>query len=155
MIRLALILTVLAQPAAALSCMRPDIARTYAELDAAPESYALARGTLTLDPEQVVRPTLNEHAPEPYTLSATFQGHLPTAVGFNKPLTVPVTVEVGCAGPWCGAPPDGASILFLEQRGDAVVLKAGACPFYAFAADAGTEAKALACLRGEGCRPEG
>ena len=157
MIRAALVLCGLVagvQPAHALSCLRPDIAQTFADLDAAPETYVMARGTITLDDGEVVRPGYVEDA-EDYDLAARFQGHVLTPDGPGEAVDSHLTVEVRCAGPWCGAPPEDASVLFLETRDGALYFTANACPGNAFAATPEIEARATACLRGEGCEPEG
>jgi hypothetical protein len=64
---------------------------------------------------------------------------------------MPVRVEVGCAGPWCGAVPDGPALMFLERRDDAHLLDAGPCPWFVFEVTDATVAAAIACLRGETC----
>jgi hypothetical protein len=144
----------LASPAAALSCLRPAVAQTYAQADADPRVYVLALGSLTprpgeAPPEQPTDPNDRRG----YALETEFTGRLATRGGFDRAARLPVRVEVGCAGPWCGDAPRGDVLMFLERRATTYVLDAGPCPWFAFEPTDEAKAQALACLRG-GCKPD-
>lgn len=151
-------LAALADPAQALSCLRPTVQASFAAADAAEADYVLAVGRLALFPGVRLPPPVEEgEAPVPYALRAVFEGHLATLDGFTDPARFDLMVEVDCEGPWCGAVPLGDEdlLLFVERRpvgGEvANVLVEGPCPRWALTATPEVVEGAVACLRGEGC----
>ncbi len=149
------LLAVGVQPAAALSCLRPDVTRSYGYADEAPDIYHVGRGTIALDPGQTVRGAVDAAEPEPYSLTGTFRGETLTRDGFDRPVTLPVRLDLACAGPWCGTPPDGEAVMFLRRdAGAGYVLTIGPCPRDVFAATPDVEARVLSCLRDGGCSAE-
>ena len=74
-----------------------------------------------------------------------------------RPAAFDITVEVGCAGPWCGAVPQGDEdlLFFVERRADANVVVEGPCPRWVLTATPDVVEGALSCLRGEGCDAPG
>ena len=153
MIRLTCLLILMAQPALALSCLRPDVARTYQIAHESPATYVLAKGTITVREGEVVHPGVNQPAIEDYTVRATFEGRLASPDGFDEPAEGDLTIEIGCAGNWCGGVPGGEVIAFIELRDGAAYLAQGACPQNTFAATPEIEAAALSCLTGGECTP--
>lgn len=148
----ALAYVALAMPAAALSCLRPEVAMTFAQAQEDPRVYVLARGRLTpLAGEQPPAAPADPNEGRPYSLRTEFAGVLATRDGFDVDATLPVRVEVDCAGPWCGGMPEGEALMFLERRGEGYVLEAGPCPWFAFEADDASVSQALSCLRGDDC----
>ncbi len=125
MIRFALTLA-LALPATqalALSCLRPDPETTFDRAAEATETYYVAHGRFTFDAADL--PGLNGR---PTQLQAGFQGKGLTRDGFVAPLTWNVTLDIGCAGPWCGGiTPDRDMLVFLERRGNGIYLSLQAC----------------------------
>lgn len=143
-----------AGPALALSCLHPSIANTYAGADAVDVSYRLILGKIDLLPGQTPRSVNGQSAGEPYTLNARVSGRQGGADGFRRPVAFPVTLEIGCAGPWCGSVPRGEVLMFVEARGADHVLALGACPHFALQATPETIAQARQCLAGGRCAPQ-
>ena len=147
-------LAALAQPAAALSCLAPSVATSFAAANAAEAEYVMAVGRFALLPGEAVPEQPDDpNARQGYSVQTRFQGRTATNAGFTEEVTGDVTVEVGCAGPWCGAVPLGRVLVFLERRGDALVLTEGPCPRFALDATAAREDEAIACATG-GCATE-
>ncbi|MEM7641102.1 MAG: hypothetical protein AAF366_01075 [Pseudomonadota bacterium] len=151
---LAGLMLAIAQPAAALSCQRPSIAGTFNALNAAEETYIMVRGTVASLPGEQSEPEGELNERQSYVVQAQFTGDMATASGFDRPLDIPLTVEVGCAGPWCGGVPEGEVIAFLEQRNGRYVLAAGPCPFSALTASEEAQVQAMSCLRAEACEDD-
>lgn len=157
MIRLclaALVVLFVAGPALALSCLRPSIANTYAGAAASDATYRLVLGKIDLLPGQTPRAFNGQSVGEPYTLTARLTGKQGGADGFRRPVAFPVTLEVGCAGPWCGSFPRGEVLMFVEARGADHVLQLGACPHFALPATPETIVQARQCLAGGRCTPQ-
>lgn len=146
----------LASPASALSCLRPSVAATFAQADAAEKEYVLAVGRISVLPEEAIpTPGGDPNERQGYTVRARFDGELASPTGFDEAASFPLTVEVECAGPWCGGVPLAERMLvFVERRADENVLVEGPCPFWALQATPEVVAQAEACLRGEACTPE-
>ena len=152
---LVLLASLPATQTAALSCLRPSVQASFREAQAAEATYVLALGRLAVPGGSALPPAGYRPGAKPYSVEATFEGMLATLRGFDRPARVPVAVEVGCAGPWCGAAPvDQELLFFLERRGDGFALEEGACPRWALGATPEAVDAALSCLRGEGCAPE-
>lgn len=143
-----LALLLFSQPAYALSCARPDVARSFAQADTAKEHYVLALGTFgplaKADKRASMFPDANKA--KPYRVNVPFRGKAGTRAGFTAPLQANVTVNVTCAAHWCGSPPEGQHFVFLEKRRSGYFLEAGPCPWWVFPAD--TADVAVACLNG-------
>ncbi|MBM2575881.1 hypothetical protein JQC91_06160 [Jannaschia sp. Os4] len=147
---LVLLLALAAQPAHALSCLRPEPARTFAEADASPAGYRIARGTLA-PPEGWTAPASEDPgAPDRrgYAVEATGALRFATRDGWSAPRPVRVTIEVGCVAHWCGAPPAGEAVLFLRDAGGTLVLDEAACPMWSFPATPEVLAELRRCVRG-------
>lgn len=123
-------------PALALTCMRPDILRSYGWADERPEPFVVALGALVrTGPDTPAGPT-GETAQErvSYRFPARFEGRLATADGFTVERAFDVTVEVECRSVWCGGPSlSDYGLYFLRQdAGDAHALEAGLCGGFFF-----------------------
>ncbi|RKQ71765.1 hypothetical protein DES40_1095 [Litorimonas taeanensis] len=142
------------QTASALSCAMPDLAQKMEEAKASDTVYHIFVGkfrTIThginppkpLDtyqdsygaPHQGIPP---HQAPQPPKIQrAFFEGF---SLGPNRrydvPLSgLPVDMEIGCAGPWCGSAPSSEQthIAFVEARnGRPPLLRVSACPNWVF-----------------------
>lgn len=147
----ALAYVTLASPAAALSCLRPTVPSSFALAQQSPLTYVMAVGRLTPVPGHAEPVRRDPPMAIEETVRAEFQGRLATLSGFDRPVTLPVSVELVCAGPWCASVPRDEVLLFLEKRGDAYTLLEGPCPRFALAASPEAEAAALSCLRGGRC----
>ncbi|MEM7488821.1 MAG: hypothetical protein AAF390_06815 [Pseudomonadota bacterium] len=136
--------------AAALSCVAPTVASSFSAADAADSAYALAVGEVTLlDGEAIPEQTGDPNDKQGYAVEAQFAGHMASLEGFDQPATFPVRVQVDCVSAWCGAPPEGEVLVFLERQDDAIVLVEGACPRFSFPATEEVKAAATACLNGD------
>lgn len=141
-------------PALALSCLRPSVATTFAGAAASDATYRLVLGKIDLLPGQIPRVFNGQTAGEPYTLKARFSGRQGGTDGFRRPVAFPVTLDIGCAGPWCGSVPRGEVLMFVEARGADHALELGACPHFALPATPETIAQARQCLAGGPCTPQ-
>ncbi|MEL6585190.1 MAG: hypothetical protein AAFY65_09935 [Pseudomonadota bacterium] len=140
--------------AQALSCLAPSVQTSFTAASDAEESYVMAVGRLTplpgeTPPEQPADPNDRKG----YTLQTQFDGNLATLDGFTDASRFFVTVEVVCAGPWCGAVPSDEMLFFIERRGDQNVLVEGPCPQYALPATEQVVDGAMSCVTGRGCTP--
>lgn len=137
----------LSSPAAALSCMRPDIAQTMENAKASDDLYYILFGTFKSTPVPKV-PRPNKPGPPingiqrvdpwmngvgPHRVQARFRGRiLSHAPQYDQMVTdIPIDIAVKCAGPWCGgAPANGTDyIAFVKSRaGQPLELTIGACP---------------------------
>lgn len=121
-------LAMISGQAHALSCMRPDPIETFQRVAAAPESYFVLYGELTFD-ETLLPPGVgdnNTRAPAP--IPAQFRGMGLTRDGFTSSYVSPVTLQIGCAGPWCGSAKSGGDALYFVQADEPpVTMVAGPC----------------------------
>lgn len=140
-------------PALALSCLRPTVADSYAAADASDAAYLLVLGRIDLLPGQTPRSFDGRRGGEDYTLQAYLTGTQGGTDGFRRAVAFPLTLEIGCAGPWCGSVPDGKVLMFVERRGGEHVLELGACPQFALSATPEIVARASQCLADGPCAP--
>lgn len=141
-----------AAPALALSCLAPDPERSFRNAQGAEASFIVVHGVFDFDPGQLPRADGPER-PEGVAIAAQFAGKGLTRDGFTTALSIPVTLNVQCLGPWCGGIAQGiAHLAFLERRDDGYHLAVSACPQDAFAnPDPATLDAMTACLNGGGC----
>lgn len=155
---LAICVALIATESSALSCLRPDAARTFKALDAAPEPYQILRGQLEFDEAALpgAEPATSQGGNrQGAMIEATVRGHLLTAAGFTTPFEGPVTLNIGCAGPWCGgltANIDTIAFVQLMPNGTRMI-SVEACPFAVFQAniDDRIVGQIAACASGEAC----
>lgn len=132
-----------AQSAAALSCMRPDLAKTMDDAKASEKLYHIIVGEFTLIGQQEIPRTdvpPNWHGPatdfpNPVRAQMRFDGiSLSSNQYSDQALTdFRLEVETSCAAHWCGGlPAQGKEVIaFIEVRpGDVPVLRMGACPYW-------------------------
>ncbi len=109
---LLLICLVLPVQALALSCMKPSVTRTFKEIHAAPETYIIVEGRLTLDASKLPETDLtNQSPPELTRVPAILSGTSLSRAGFDAPFAREITLEVACFGPWCGGAQNGMEVL--------------------------------------------
>ena len=147
----------LAGQAMALSCLRPDVARTYAEAAEAEAAYVVVHGELDFDPGDMPPAEVTEPAPESRELRATLHGKGLTEGGFDTPFTRPITLEAQCLGPWCAQAEPGVEVLaFVETTGDGYRLTITPCGGMAFQEPSEADIdRVVACYQGKACAPEG
>ncbi|WP_019955953.1 hypothetical protein [Yoonia vestfoldensis] len=149
-------LLALAGQAQALSCMRTDAISTFEDLAAAPEAYFVLHGVLTFDESGLPPFVQQDPVSDPAPLQAQFTGKGLTAQGFSKDYTGPVTLQITCAGPWCGRVQSGQdAIVFVPADDPALTVTAGPCGgrlFYDPTPE--TLAMLTACMQGGVCSAE-
>ena len=149
---LALTAALVGAQASALSCMRPDVARSFQWAAEADESYVVLLGQFDFDAPR--QSNSDRNAPKTASVPAQFNGQSLGANGFQANAPLDVTLEFSCAGPWCGSLPDtGEDILAFVERGpDGYVLTVGPCYGTAFVSPSESDVQRVeACMRGDGC----
>lgn len=118
-----------AGPALALSCMRPDPVRSFAEAQASPDRYIVLYGRFDFDPSAM--PSLDQPRQEDTVdpVPATFTGMALGPDGFTIPYNTGLWLQPTCAGIWCGRmEPSDHVLAFVRDRGDgSFVLELGPC----------------------------
>ncbi len=140
----ALALSVATQ-ASALSCLRPDVVRSYNNAAAADVSFAILLGEFDFS-----APAEN-NAEQGQQVTAQFSGQAMTAQGFDAINPMVVDLLTTCSGSWCGHfPAPGTEVLaFAQQTQNGFILSLGACGGSVFGAD---EAPIVeACVLGQKC----
>ena len=131
-----LVLTMPATHAQALSCVKPDVTRSYYKWAFSQTIYEVAVGKLF--PVEAL-PEKASPSPKPTHAKAIayrFEGAIITSIK-NIPLSTPVTVQPTCINAWCGAYPriDGPAIYAFEKEGNTYLLRPSACGGDIFAQD--------------------
>lgn len=144
-------------PALALSCLAPDAARTFNQLDEAEERYVVVHGVLTFDDTKLPETDLQDQTstPDSTPLPARLIGKSLSRDGFQTPYDKPITLDVRCFGPWCAGAPSGVEILgFVELRESGPVLTLDPCSSTSFIdPDETTLNQVTDCMRGDACKP--
>lgn len=140
----------------ALSCMRPDPIETFKRIAAAPEDYFVLYGELTFDESLLPSGVLDNRIGAPGPISAQFDGLGLTRQGFTSSYVSPVTLEIGCAGPWCGSAASGVDALYFVRATDPpVTMVAGACGGMIFEKPPQAVLDMLtSCMQGGACSPQ-
>ncbi|MEQ8899091.1 MAG: hypothetical protein RID23_18575 [Roseovarius sp.] len=147
----------IASPALSLSCMAPDAARTYQQLDEAEERYIAVHGALSFDESKLPETDLQDQGSTPKStpLPAQLTGMSLSAEGFTTPFVHPVTLDVRCYGPWCAGMTSGTEVLgFVELRESGPVLTLDPC--YSVTIPEPDEKmleQVIGCMKGEACAP--
>lgn len=154
MIRLAIVLALLAQPALALSCLAPDIGRDFAEAAQSDDTHIIVRGDLFFDETELPDRVDQQGAGQQDTIEIDgwLAGQSLTAEGFTKPFERDVILRVSCLGPWCVGTVKGPHLAFLKLEDRSWVMEIGPCPGMTYARPTVAQEEAvLACFRGETC----
>jgi hypothetical protein len=141
-------------PALALSCLAPDIERSYAQFDAAEEDYVVVHGRLTLDMSKLPKGmTAGERPPRMTKLAGGLQGKSLNASGFAVPFDRPLTLEVTCLSQWCGHVQNGEDVLaFVRKDTDGYTMRISPCGGTAFAAPKPAMLKQVTqCMTDDAC----
>lgn len=148
--------TLIAGQAQALSCIRPDVARSYTEAADTTVPYIVILGTLTHSSGPLPERDLTDPDPEEQSFPARFSGKALDSSGFGTDFSTRLTLELGCAGPWCAGLPDrsGEILAFVERRDSGYVLRMGPCGGNFFPVPTGVMInKVEACHTGGDCTP--
>ena len=131
LLRITLAATLFANSAYALSCMRPNLARTFNNAAASKDTFHVAYGKIK-PTQKVVDPNKNTtdiNNKKSYSVKAEFTGGFLGFNGFGKSKTKPIRVNVSCLGAWCGGFPNSADdmIVFLKRTPDGMTVDSGPC----------------------------
>ena len=141
--------------ASALSCRPWRVADAADQAITSDAEYLPVVGWLTFD--ETLLPVTNwdrqQDTPPLTRIPATFRGLGWNGTEISTPIDREITLEVACAGPWCGGAVSGhRAVAFLKKDGAAYSLQMGPCGGMAFWDDvAENKAKVEACLRHGGC----
>ena len=144
---LALALALVAGQAQALSCLAPDPVTSFNRANDSDLPYIALLGRIT-----VTGPVPAEIT-APLTLPARLTGAGLTEEGFTAEFAEEITLNLTCAGPFCGFLP-GAEPVLVYARVDegAPVVDLAPCGEWVFPApDADLTETLAACMRGEAC----
>lgn len=147
-------LIALAEPAFALSCAAPDIARDFERAAQSEDTYIIVKGDLFLDETELPDRTdqRTSRARSSVDITGWLAGYSLTKEGFTKRFERDVILRVSCLGPWCGGTTKGDHLAFLRLEDRRWVMQIAPCPGMTYAnPTAGQEQKALACFRGDRC----
>ena len=152
------LLSVLAGPVLALSCVPHDLARSFAEAAEAEEVYIIVHGTLTFDASLLPKVDYDrqDETPPDTLIPARLAGKFLSLQGFDTPFDQPITLNAQCFGPWCaGAATDTPYLGFLQQTPTGYLLAVTPCGGFGFANPTPEMLeKATQCIRGETCEPD-
>ncbi|MDC0658616.1 hypothetical protein N6L27_11455 [Leisingera sp. SS27] len=152
----ACILAVAAGPAAALSCLPWGPADAYLHAANSDRVYNVIAGELKFDESLLPQShSDNPNDTPPLTrIPAQLSGKLLEGKYFSRRVSVSAVIEVECLGPWCGGMKSGADyVVFAEQRGQELVVRANACGGFAFDDTSTVRRQVLDCHRGKACEP--
>ncbi len=147
-------LVLVASEAAALSCMRPTIADSFARAEEVPEDIYLLKGTLTFDERLLPETDMLNDGWTPSPIAAQFRGFALNREGFTTRYDRAVSLQPLCVGPWCGGAASGEeAIIFAKVMGDDLVIEAPACGGTIFYnVTSAMEQQAIDCMNGS-CSP--
>lgn len=142
--------------AVALSCAPVSVASSFEAASTSEAIYAVAVGRVRVLPGQTLPGTGDDpDNRKGYSVEARFDGKLAAADGFTQDAAFPVTVQVDCAGAWCGGIPVNRTLAFIERREEGNFLVSGPCTLFAMDATPVRVAEAEACLAGGPCEAPG
>lgn len=141
-------ISLVVQPAFALSCIRPDPLLSYTQARDADEVYVVVKGAFT--PLGPPVPVGNEGASR---MAARLTGEALGPDGFTVPFDAEVTVDTICYGPWCGSEmPAGEILAYVESTSSGAVIENNACGGFVFYDPHRTDlARVEACHFGGSC----
>ena len=148
---LAAVLALVASDAAALSCMQPTIADSFARAERVPEDIYILKGTLTFDEARLPETDMLNDGWTPPPIAAEFRGFALNRGGFTTRYDRDVLLQPLCVGPWCGGAASGeVAIMFAKVLGDDLVIDAPACGGTIFYnVTRAMEQEAVACMNGD------
>lgn len=150
------ILLAIAGPAHALSCMETTIEQQFNRAVDASERYSVVAGTLTFDSGKLPQTDWDNqtNTPPKTFIDARITGKALTKEGFTQAYSKNVTLEVQCAGPWCGGARSGIEYLaFINVDQSPPRITASACPGHIFAEpSAAQKGSVVACFQAGRCQ---
>ncbi len=120
----ALIFLAMASQAIALSCLRPNIGRTFNTIATSESIYLMGQGTLTAT-EKI--PDYKQGVER--QIRANFTGVFYGVTGTSTKRTISVTVDAICFASWCGNFPktNKKTVVFLKQSPNGLRLESNPC----------------------------
>ncbi len=121
---IALMFSLMSSEAMALSCLKPNIGRTFNTVNEAEETYYMVQGILTAKgPIPKRQPGVARHIP------AEFTGVFFSNTGQTEERTVPVIVDAICYASWCGGFPKSKlpMLAFLKQTPEGYRVESNPC----------------------------
>ncbi|QOL82449.1 hypothetical protein [Pseudooceanicola spongiae] len=144
-----------AGPAQALSCLAPDVARSFDEAAQSDARYMVLLGTLDRGTPTVPERDLSNNSPEVVRLPALVKGLAMTEKGFSSGVEAQITMELGCTGPWCAQLPENGTVLaFIELTNNGPILRVNACGGHLFANPTKEQVARLESCQIDGCPVE-
>lgn len=145
-----------AQPALALSCLKPDVVGSFQQASESDQTYSIVLGALQFDSDT---PPFDGTMTPSTSIPATFQGRILGADGFATDVAAPVTLKVSCLADAqvCGSAgePDTRVIAFLRHSDGTNVLDLDPCPRWLFADPTVQQLESMAnCATGGACTPQ-
>lgn len=155
----ALLLALLgAGQAAALSCLRPDLARSFNQATASEKTYVVLYGTFDFDLRKLPQVDWDrqQDVKPDNPIRARFTGHSLSRQGFVPSSIKRMTLNAQCFGPWCSAlAPDTPYLAFVEKIGDRYTLAISPCGGFAFANPTQDQLdQVTTCFQGSPCAEE-
>ena len=146
----------IASQSAALSCLQPDVVRSFQWASDAEEAYVVLLGSFTFDAPPSSQ-TDDINAPRIVTYQSVFEGQFLGAQGFVPIAPIDVTITHDCAGPWCGSMvADQPVLAYVQMTDTAFELSVGPCGGEVFGRPSRQAIDQVeACIRGETCEPGG
>lgn len=148
----ALLLIPIASAASALSCLAPDPVRTFLEVDASEDQWGAAVGRLDFNEAALPQVDFDGTVAAETWVRAQLVGKTLTRDGWTKPFQGNVSIQVTCAGSWCGQPQSGASyLMFLKREPTRFTAIADPCSNYIFPATRENMDRVHQCFTGGPC----
>lgn len=149
---IAALATLAAGPAQALSCLAPDVARSFEEANNAEVRYMVLHGTLDRGTPTLPEQDLTNPDPVVQRLPARVRGMALTPEGFSAAVQAQITLELGCTGPWCASLPENGDVLaFIELTNNGPMLRLSACGGHLFADPTEAQIALIASCQASGC----
>jgi len=149
----AVALSTVATQSQALSCLWPDVARSFNQANEAEESYVIFHGTFDFG-DVPSSDTGNINAPREVEVASEFNGRFLGANGFERARPQDVTIQFTCSAAWCGSmSSEGQEVLAFVQQTDAgFSLDVNACGTNAFINPTQAQInQVLSCASGGDC----
>lgn len=125
---LALVASLAAGPALALSCVPMNVAHSYTDTAAAPGDFVVLHGHFDFEKIKLPESDLSNPDPEEISFPARFSGEVLGEDGFGGSYEMQLTVTLRCFGPWCASQPaPGPALAFVQKTATGLVLGVGPC----------------------------
>lgn len=147
---LVFLLSFLAGPVLALSCLPSDVQRFFETASQAGEEFVVVHGVLSFDPAGLPDPDVPQADRQTTRLPARLEGHMITPAGLDMDYAQQIRLELACFGPWCGQAVNGARYLtFLQPHGAFQIMVVDPCYSRVFVSPSEIQIEtARACMRG-------